>query len=218
VIDHDKTINIYWWDMQIQATWCSGEWDTSGYSDCIKMRISHPEIYQLLCVEQAMIYQYIYIYHLPILPIYISYIYIICIWCIYIYICMIYPEILWQFSGDMWNDVYDCGSFRLPADFPRPHRTGIEAYFWAWTAYIYIYIYLQIYTYTVYTYKHIYICIYIYIYMYIYTYKYSIFDIFPHAHLRYWYDEIYLVSVDARITWWHRLAMATQKGAPIDAR
>ena len=145
--------------MQIQATWCSGEWDTSGYSDCIKMRISHPEIYQLLCVEQAMamIYQYIYIY-------------IICIWCVYIYKCMIYiyiydisRDFIAIFRGHVERRVTcdDSGSFRLPADFPRPHRTGIEAYIITCTIYICRYLHI------LYIHINTHIYIYVYIYMYI---------------------------------------------------
>ena len=118
-----------------------------------------------------------------------------------IYIYDISRDFIAIFRGHVERRVTcdDSGSFRLPADFPRPHRTGIEAYIITCTIYIcrylhilYIHINTHIYIYVyIYVYINVYICIYVYvyicmyIYMYIYTYKYTIFDIFPHAHVRY---------------------------------
>ena len=152
MIDHDKTINIYWWDMQIQATWCSGEWDTSGYSDCIKMRISHPEIYQLLCVEQAMIYQYMYIYiiYLYYLYIYISYIYISYVYGVYIYMYDISRDFMAIFRGHVERRVR-LWQFPAPGRFSTASPNGDRSIFLGMNCiYIYIYISADIYIYCIY--------------------------------------------------------------------
>ena len=156
--------------MQIQATWCSGEWDTSGYSDCIKMRISHPEIYQLLCVEQAMIYQYMYIYiiYLYYLYIYIIYIYIICIWCIYIYMYDISRDFMAIFRGHVERRVR-LWQFPAPGRFSTASPNGDRSIFLGMNC---IYIYICRYIHILYIHINTYIYVYIYMYIYIYVYIY----------------------------------------------
>ena len=112
----------------------------------------------------------------------------------YIYKCMIYiydisRDFIAIFRGHVERRVTcdDSGSFRLPADFPRPHRTGIEAYIITCTIYIcrYLHIlYIHINTH-IYIYMYIYICIYKCIYMYIYVYVYIYICIYIHINTLY---------------------------------